>query len=155
MASERLYDTDFYAWTQDQARKLREVRDDRLDAEHLAEEVADLGKSELRAVKAHLLQLFVHLLKAAFSPADRPRAGWRGEARQHRLLMCDAFTPSMRDKIGLNELWAAAVATANDQLAEWGEPTLPPDLACPLDLDDLTAADFDVDAAVDRLKAGE
>ena len=53
MASERLYDTDFYAWTQDQARKLREVRDNRLDAEHLAEEVADLGKSELRAVKAH------------------------------------------------------------------------------------------------------
>jgi hypothetical protein len=44
MSSQRLYDTDFYAWPQDQAAKLREVRDNRLDAENLAEEVADLGQ---------------------------------------------------------------------------------------------------------------
>ena len=155
MSSERLYDTDFYAWTQQQAKQLREVRDNRLDAENLAEEVADLGKSELRAVKAHLLQMFVHLLKAAFSPADRPRAAWQGEARQHRLLMRDAVTSSMRAKIELPELWAAAVATANDQLAEWGEPTLQPDLACPFDLDELTAGDFDIDGAIARLTAVE
>ncbi len=155
MSSQRLYDTDFYAWTQEQAEKLREVRDNRLDAQNLAEEVADLGKSELRAVEAHLLQLFIHLLKAAFSPADAPKASWRGEIRQHQLLLRKAFWPSMRAKIELSELWATAVGTANDQLAEWGEPTLRLDLPCPFDLDDLTAGDFDIDAAIARLSALE
>ena len=155
MSSQRLYDTDFYAWTQEQAERLREVRDNRLDAENLAEEVADLGKSELRAVEAHLLQLFIHLLKAAFSPADAPKASWRGEIRQHQLLLRKAFCPGMRAKIDLIDLWATAVATANDQLAEWGEPTLRPDLACPFELDHLTAADFDIDGAISRLSPRE
>ena len=73
MSSQRLDDTDFYAWTQQQAEKLREVRDNRLDAENLAEEVADLGKSEQRTVTSHLDQVLIHLLKAAYSPADQPR----------------------------------------------------------------------------------
>ncbi|MBK1667703.1 hypothetical protein CKO28_06600 [Rhodovibrio sodomensis] len=48
MPGDPLYDTDFYAWPQQQARLLLEVRDNRLDAENLAEEVADLANSGLR-----------------------------------------------------------------------------------------------------------
>ena len=155
MAGQRLYDTDFYAWTQNQAEKLREVRDNRLDAENLAEEVADLGKSELRAAEAHLLQLFVHLLKAAVSPADQPRAGWLGEVRQHQLLLRKAFSPSMRAKLDLSELWRVALASANDHLADYGEPTIPTNRACPFTLDELLAEDFDVEAAVTRLNTQE
>jgi hypothetical protein len=150
MAGQRLYDTDFYAWTQDQAAKLREVRDNRLDAENLAEEVADLGRSELRAVETHILQLFIHLLKLAFSPADPPRASWRGEVRQHHLLLGKAYSPGMRAKIDLDQLWRVARATASDQLADYGEPAVPGDLACPFTLDALLSEDFDVDAAVRR-----
>ena len=42
----QLYDIDFYAWTQEQAAALREHfrGDNRLDVEHLAEEVEDLGR---------------------------------------------------------------------------------------------------------------
>jgi hypothetical protein len=155
MSQQRLYDTDFYAWTQDQAEKLREVRDNRLDAEHLAEEVADLGRSELRAVEAHLLQLFVHLLKAAFSPAEAPRAGWRGEIRQHQLLLRKAFSPSMRAKIDLEELWPVARASASDHLAQHSEAPIPDNAACPFDLDALVAGDFDVDRAIQQLAPGE
>jgi hypothetical protein len=155
MSSQRLYDTDFYAWTQDQAQRLREVRDNRLDAEHLAEEVADLGRSELRAVEAHLLQLFIHLLKAAFSPADAPKAGWRGEIRQHQLLLRKAFSPSMGTKIDLSELWAVARDTARDQMAQYGEAPIPDDVACPFELDALVASDFDVDRAIQSLAPGE
>jgi hypothetical protein len=155
MSSHRLYDTDFYAWTQDQAEKLRAVRDNRLDAEHLAEEVADLGRSELRAVEAHLLQLFIHLLKAAFSPADAPKAGWRGEIRQHQLLLRKAFSPSMGTRIDLEELWAVACATASDHLVQYGEAPVPGDVACPFDLDALVANDFDVDRAIQSLEPGD
>jgi hypothetical protein len=47
-----LYDDDFYAWTQEQAALLRRlpVVSNRLDAEMIAEEIEDLGKSELDTV---------------------------------------------------------------------------------------------------------
>ena len=154
MASERLYDTDFYAWTQDQARKLREVRDNRLDAENLAEEVADLGKSELRAVTGHLDQLLIHLLKAAYSPAEVPKHGWLNEADLHHREMLKAFSPSMRQKIDLAGSWRTAVRQTNRELAAYGEAQLPTDTACPFTLDELVAEDFDADAAVTRLAPG-
>ena len=49
-----LYDEDFYAWTQAQAKALRTHfrGDNRLDVEHLAEEIEDLGSSELQAVES-------------------------------------------------------------------------------------------------------
>ena len=47
---ERLYETDFYAWTQAQAKELRRLARLRpnaaLDLAHIAEEIRDLGKSE-------------------------------------------------------------------------------------------------------------
>ena len=154
MSQQRLYDTDFYAWTQDQAQKLREVRDNRLDAEHLAEEVADLGKSELRAVTSHLESLLVHLLKAAYSPANQPRSGWLNEADAHQDLARQAFWPSMRDKVDLNRLWRRALRQTNRELADYGEAGVAENAPCPFMLDDLLAEDFDVDAAVARLASG-
>jgi Domain of unknown function DUF29 len=51
-----LYDTDYYAWTQDQAATLRELAASRsnmrLDLSQLAEEVEDLGRNELRTVSS-------------------------------------------------------------------------------------------------------
>jgi hypothetical protein len=151
MSSQHLYDTDFYAWTQDQAQKLREVRDTRLDAEHLAEEVADLGRSELRAVTSHLKQMLVHLLKIAYSSADAPQAGWLAEARMHRDEALSALSPSMMQRLDLARIWSTAGATANDALAGFGEPAIPQDLACPFTLDELLSEDLDLRAAVSRL----
>jgi len=155
MSSEHLYDTDFYAWTQQQAEKLREVRDNRLDAENLAEEVADLGKSELRAVTGHLDQLLIHLLKAAYSPAEVPKHGWLNEADLHHREMLKAFSPSMRQKIDLASSWRTAVRQTNRELAAYGEAQLPPDTPCPFTLDDLLSANFDIDGAIARLTAVE
>ena len=44
-----LYDDDFYAWTQEQAALLRRLPavSNRLDAELIAEEIEDLGRSEV------------------------------------------------------------------------------------------------------------
>ena len=151
MSSQRLYDTDFYAWTQDQAEKLREVRGNRLDAEHLAEEVADLGRSELRAVGSHLKQMLMHQIKIAYSPADAPRSGWLAEARLHHGEAIAALSPSMTPRIELARFWANARAAANDALAGFGDPAIPEDIACPFTLDELLSDDFDVRAAAERL----
>lgn len=143
MPGDALYDTDFYAWTQQQARLLREVRDNRLDAQNLAEEVADLGNSGLRSVVSHLRQLLKHLIKLAASPSENPRAGWTSEIREQHFQARDAFSPSMRKGIDLADIWHRSLVQANDDLRDYGEPTVPGDLPCPFSLDDLLATDFE------------
>ena len=75
------YHTDFYAWTQDQACRLREAAAARvnlpLDFENLAEEVEGMGRSQASAVGSHLARIIEHLLKLSYSPVEAPRAGWR------------------------------------------------------------------------------
>jgi hypothetical protein len=76
----KLYDEDFYAWTQEQAAALRALRgDNRLDIEHLAEEIEDLGKSDLYAVESYVQQIMAHLLKLDYSGFDLSRRHWRAE----------------------------------------------------------------------------
>jgi hypothetical protein len=72
------YEDDFYAWTRHQAEVLRTmpVSDNRFDREHLAEEIEDLGKSERDAVRSQIRRVIEHLLKLAYSRAERPRFDW-------------------------------------------------------------------------------
>jgi hypothetical protein len=93
-----LYDEDFYAWTQQQAKALRmHFRgDNRLDVEHLAEEVEDLGKSELHAVESFIEQIIAHLLKLDYSGQDSPRGHWRAEVLNFRKSAHRKMTPSIR-----------------------------------------------------------
>lgn len=81
--AEQLYEDDFYAWTQLQAKELRRFARTRpnlpLDLSHIAAEIADLGRSQrdsLRSWTAHVLE---HLLLLEHSPARDPRRGWIGE----------------------------------------------------------------------------
>ena len=71
------YDTDFYAWTQEQAEAIRAKDVAALDIEHLAEEVEDLGRNVRHAVVSQLERLLLHLLKWRYDPATDPRRLWR------------------------------------------------------------------------------
>jgi len=85
---EQLYETDFYAWTQAQARELRRFARTRpnlpLDLEHLAEEVQDLGKSERDAVFSLAQRILEHLLLIEHSPAADQRLHWMDEVDEFR-----------------------------------------------------------------------
>ncbi len=96
-----LYDLDFYAWTQDQAAALRAhfQGDNRLDVEHLAEEVEDLGKSDLYAVESFVEQIIAHLLKLDYSVQDDPRAHWRAEILNFRRNAERRISPTIRRKV--------------------------------------------------------
>lgn len=61
------YERDYYTWTQEQARALRERRLEELDWTNVAEEIEDLGKREKRALRSQLVRLLGHLLKFAFA----------------------------------------------------------------------------------------
>ena len=58
-----LYEIDFHLWTERQARALREGRASEIDWLNVAEEIESLGRSDRRALVAHLEILLAHLLK--------------------------------------------------------------------------------------------
>lgn len=97
-----LYETDFYAWTQEQAAMLRRLAAERanteLDLEHLAEEIESVGGSDRKQVRSRLTTILTHLLKIAYSPAYEPLNGWRGTVRVQRRDLLDTLeqSPSLR-----------------------------------------------------------
>lgn len=79
-----LYETDFYAWTQEQARLLRERRWTDLDLENLVDEVESVGRSDKRQIESRLEVLIAHLLKWKYQPGGRGGGGWVGTIFEQR-----------------------------------------------------------------------
>jgi Domain of unknown function DUF29 len=93
-----LYDTDFYAWTQEQARLLRERRWADLDLINLIDEVESVGGSEKREIRNRLTQLLAHLLKWKYQPGHRG-SSWTETIFEQRGQLLDILegSPSLRD----------------------------------------------------------
>lgn len=95
-----LYEDDFYAWTQLQARELRRFAQTRpnlsLDLAHIAEEIADLGIDERRRVRSWTRRIIEHLLLLEHSPAQDPRRGWINEVVSFRREIDDHLSATLR-----------------------------------------------------------
>jgi Domain of unknown function DUF29 len=149
-----LYDEDFYAWTQQQAQALRMhfKGDNRLDVEHLAEEVEDLGKSDLHAVETFIENIIAHLLNLDYSGQAAPRAYWRAEIMNFRQNIERKISPSIRRMIAreLDDLYRRA-----RQTAAVGALVHEPDLirrlpkVCPYDWDTIWHRDVLAEAGID------
>lgn len=70
----KLYEQDYFAWTQDQADALRRRSINELDWDNLLEEVEGLGKQQRSELRKHLMILLVHLLKWRAQPERRGRS---------------------------------------------------------------------------------
>jgi hypothetical protein len=96
------YDTDFYAWTQEQGRLLEARQFDALDIANLAEEITSLGASDRRALISQLTRLVMHLLKWRYQPDGRQEGhSWEDSilnARDEIALILDA-SPSLRREV--------------------------------------------------------
>jgi len=123
------YEEDFYAWTRDQAKHLRAQsrlrKNEPLDWMKLAEEVEDLGKSELHTCQSLTRQIIAHLLKLQFSKAADPRAGWKSEVATFRIHLEDKLTPSIERRLrrDLDRHYAKALRLLAPQL-EQHEPEM-------------------------------
>jgi hypothetical protein len=94
------YEADFFAWTQEQARLLRD-RDGRgLDWENLAEEIDSMGRRDRRELESRLRLILHHLLKWRVQPGLRGRS-WRDtlieQRRQAEKLLKES--PSLRPQL--------------------------------------------------------
>ncbi len=72
-----LYETDFYAWTQQQIHLLKEQAWQSLDVQNLLEELADLGRRERQELRNRLSVLLGDLLKWQFQLKNAAIVGWQ------------------------------------------------------------------------------
>ncbi|MCL1473629.1 DUF29 domain-containing protein [Argonema antarcticum] len=79
----RLYETDYYAWTQQQAKFIRDGIWDDLDILNLVEEIESLGKQERQELINRLGVLLGHLLKWEFQSGLRSKS-WFSTIREQR-----------------------------------------------------------------------
>jgi uncharacterized protein DUF29 len=135
------YDTDILTWSERQAALLRRraaselINDVNLDWSNIAEEIEDVGRSELRSCRSLLRQALRHMLKAEAWPLSRDAPTWRADAIDFRRQARDAFVPSMRQKIDVADLYADALAAMPETID--GVPPLPVPDVCPVTLDEL------------------
>jgi hypothetical protein len=75
-----LYETDFYQWAERNAELLRSGSVVEADLEHIAEEIEDMGKSQVRALESRIAQVLELLLKLRLANGilrDQNERGWR------------------------------------------------------------------------------
>src|SRR5205807_572525 len=68
------YDRDFYGWSLEQARLVREGRWDAVDRDNVAEEIESLGREQFNKLASALRVLMLHMLKWDHQPALRSRS---------------------------------------------------------------------------------
>jgi Domain of unknown function DUF29 len=138
----RLYDEDFYVWTEAQAELLRKRQFEALDLDNLIEEVEALGRAEKSSALNNASVIMEHLLKLQYSPAQDPRNAWRASVREHRRRLRRDLTPRMRQILGaeLPTLYGEIRDDTAALLRDYGEDAaadaLPAD--CPYALDQIT-----------------
>ncbi len=122
-----LHDSDFYAWSLEQAALLRAGRVGEADLAAIAEEIESLGKTEKRELVSRLTVLLLHLLKWRRQPAGRGNS-WRLSIANARDEIADLLddNPSLRSVI--NEVTASAYRYARRKAAiemDMGEDEFP------------------------------
>jgi hypothetical protein len=129
-----LYETDFYAWTQEQAALLRSQRWSHIDLPNLVEEIESLGKQQRQELRNCLSILIGHLLKWDYQPQHRSRS-WLATLRIQRRDVLRL----LEDNPSLKPYLANAVLEAYENARDlaMGETDLPEQtfpLSCPYDL---------------------
>jgi hypothetical protein len=111
MGSVSLYEQDFYAWTQEQAKLIKERALDRLDLAHLFEEIESMGNQNKTELRSRISVLLMHLLKWKYQPELKSNSWYLTIANQ-RLDIADLIEDNPSLKHFLPELFAKAYSKA-------------------------------------------
>ena len=136
------YDTDFFAWANEQAALLRKGKLSEADIGHIAEEIESMGRTEKRELVNRLIVLLSHLLEWKSQPNSRGRSS-RLTIKEQRNAVADhlADNPSLKTKTeeAMKTAYRSAILEAAKDTAI-DEDGFPP--ACPWTFAQATDADF-------------
>jgi hypothetical protein len=146
-----LYDRDFYAWTAEQAERVRRLPADcGVDVANVVEELESLGRWHRQEVEDNLESALAYALCWAFD--DYPNAALRNDVSEpgwtwsyeyeletgKGLSFARSFyEPSMCEDIAIGEVWHRAILRANCIRAKQRKAVFQDDLPCPFKLVDL------------------
>ncbi|WP_414552732.1 DUF29 domain-containing protein [Anabaena sp. CCY 0017] len=149
-----LYETDFYAWTQQQSHLLRGQEWKQLDLPNLIEEIEALGRKERQELRNRLSILIGHLLKWEFQSAKRSRS-WLNTIRIQRIDIWELLeeNPSLQAYLQkvLPKAYLKAIALAAGE-TNLAVKTFPPD--CPYTLEEVLS-DSEALLQADRFYPGK
>lgn len=148
------YEVDFVAWAFDQASHLRALpkwNNAGLDVENLAEEIEDLGRSEINKIHSLIRLALVHLIKIVSDPTAEARRHWQQEIGGFVVPVRRAWSPGYRQRIDMDDIWEDAREEARNALAAYNVAMaeLPED--CPFPIEAFVERGFDTAAAIDHL----
>lgn len=101
------YENDFYTWSLDQARLLREGQWAQIDRDNVAEEIESLGREQFNKLESALRVLLMHILKWDHQPKRRSRS-WIISIKDQRL----AINHILADNPGLRPRLTEAIERA-------------------------------------------
>jgi hypothetical protein len=137
------YDRDFYSWSQEQGRLVREGRWNEVDRENLAEEIESLGREQFNKLESAIRVILMHMLKWDHQPKQRSRS-WAVSIATQRTELEDFLedNPGLQPRIG--EAIARAYRKARlDAMNETGLKKSEFSESCPYSFDDITSRAFD------------
>jgi hypothetical protein len=137
-----LYDTDFYAWANQQAALLRAGKLSEADIENIAEEIESMGKSEKRELINRLAVLLHHLLKWRYQPGFRGKS-WQLTVEEQRLRVSNHLRDNPSLKSHLDDAMRTAFRYGRIQAEKetgLSSGTFPAD--CPFTFDEAMNPDF-------------
>jgi hypothetical protein len=112
MTSRRsLHESDFYAWSLEQAALLRAGRIGEADLDAIAEEIESMGKTEKRELVSRLTVLLLHLLKWRHQPSHRGKS-WRLSIANARNEIIDHLEDNPSLKVVLDSAMEQAYRSA-------------------------------------------
>lgn len=139
------YEDDLYTWVQEQVALLRAGRLGEIDAQNIAEELGDVGKSEVRALESALELILMHMLKWDHQPDRRTRSSDNTIATQR-----ERYARVLAENPGLKSRRSGALRRAyriarNEASSETNLPRSAFPDACPYGWADILERPFDYD----------
>lgn len=114
-----LYEKDVVAWAEQQKEYLKAGKLDKLDIEHLIEEMDDVGNSNKNAIESYFTVLISHLLKWKHQPLQRS-CSWVGNINNSRRSIEKIIkkNPSLKNYLqtAFDEAWDNARKWALDEM---------------------------------------
>ncbi len=109
----QLYETDENLWLEETIELLKQKQFNKLDLEHLIEELISLGKRDLAKAKSLLRQIIIHVLLLQYWQVEyeRNHRHWIGEIKTFRYDLNNHLTTNLTNKLqdDLENIYQSAV----------------------------------------------
>jgi hypothetical protein len=140
--TETLYHQDYYLWLKQTIEDLKHQNLERLDWNHLLEEIEALGKREQKAIKSNLRIVILHLLKWNYQ-RDKRSQSWIYSIAEHRQRLYDDFESSPALKRYCEEIFIKVYQEARKlAVKETGLPLTQFPATCPFLLEQVLEEDW-------------